>query len=60
VTIAVIRDAGYATRLRPLTDTIPKQLLPVGGRPMVDWILDKIRAAGIDDEIGRASCRERV
>jgi len=40
---ALILAAGYATRLRPLTDTIPKQLLPVGGRPMVDLILEKIR-----------------
>jgi len=47
--VALILAAGYATRLRPLTDTIPKQLLPVGGRPMVDWILDKIHDAGIDD-----------
>ena len=46
---ALILAAGYATRLRPLTDSIPKQLLPVGGRPMVDWILDKIREAGIAD-----------
>jgi glucose-1-phosphate thymidylyltransferase len=46
---ALILAAGYATRLRPLTDTVPKQLLPVGGRPMVDWILDKIREAGIAD-----------
>ncbi|HZC30576.1 MAG TPA: nucleotidyltransferase family protein [Gaiellaceae bacterium] len=41
--------AGYATRLRPLTDELPKQLLPVGGRPMVDWILDKIRETDIDE-----------
>jgi glucose-1-phosphate thymidylyltransferase len=41
---ALILAAGYATRLRPLTDDLPKQLLPVGGRPMVDWILEKIRA----------------
>jgi len=46
---AVILAAGYATRLRPLTDAIPKQLLPVGGRPMLDWILEKIRDAGIED-----------
>jgi glucose-1-phosphate thymidylyltransferase len=47
--VALILAAGYATRLSPLTDGVPKQLLPVGGRPMVDWILDKIREAGIDD-----------
>jgi glucose-1-phosphate thymidylyltransferase len=39
---ALILAAGYATRLQPLTDTIPKQLLPVGGRPMVDWIVDRV------------------
>ena len=46
---ALILAAGYATRLSPLTDDMPKQLLPVGGRAIVDWILDKIREAGIDD-----------
>ena len=46
---ALILAAGYATRLSPLTDNLPKQLLPVGGRPIVDWILDKVRAAGIPD-----------
>lgn len=48
---AVILAAGYATRLRPLTDSVPKQLLPVGGRPMLDWILDKVRAVGEVDEV---------
>ena len=46
---ALLLAAGYATRLRPLTDMLPKQLLPVGGRPMVDWIVGKIREAGIDE-----------
>lgn len=40
---AVILAAGYATRLRPLTDDIPKHLLPVGDRPMLDWVLEKVR-----------------
>jgi glucose-1-phosphate thymidylyltransferase len=40
---ALILAAGYATRLSPLTENIPKHLLPVGGRPMVDYVLDRIR-----------------
>src|SRR5712691_4953800 len=46
---ALILAAGYATRLRPLTDSILKQLLPVGGRPMVDWILDRITETSADE-----------
>jgi len=39
---AVILAAGYATRLQPLTNDVPKHLLPVGGRPMLDWVLDRV------------------
>jgi glucose-1-phosphate thymidylyltransferase len=46
---AIILAGGYATRLRPLTDTTAKPLLPVGGRPMIDWILDRVRGV---EEIG--------
>ena len=47
---AIILAGGYATRLRPLTDDLSKCLLPVGGKPMVDWILEGIRAVdGIDE-----------
>ncbi len=39
---ALILAAGYATRLYPLTKTRPKPLLPVAGRPMMEWILDRL------------------
>ena len=48
---AVILAAGYATRLRPLTDDVPKHLLPVGGRPMLDWVLDRVREVSEVDAI---------
>jgi glucose-1-phosphate thymidylyltransferase len=47
----VILAAGYATRLRPLTDSTPKPLLPVGGRPIVDWIVENARAVTEVDEV---------
>jgi glucose-1-phosphate thymidylyltransferase len=40
---AVVLAAGYATRLYPLTKTVAKPLLSVGGRPMIDHLLDRIR-----------------
>ena len=40
---ALILAAGYATRLYPLTLTHPKPLLPIGGRPLLDWILERVR-----------------
>ena len=48
---ALLLAGGYATRLRPLTDRVAKPLLPVGGRPMVDWIVDRIVEAGITDDV---------
>jgi glucose-1-phosphate thymidylyltransferase len=39
----VLLCAGYATRLYPLTENTPKPLLPVGGRPMLEWILDRVK-----------------
>ena len=48
---AIILAGGYATRLQPLTDDLSKCLLPVGGRPMVDWILDRVRRAEEIDEV---------
>ena len=45
---AIILAAGYATRLRPLTDSIAKQLLGIGGRPMLDWVCDKVEEVTSD------------
>jgi glucose-1-phosphate thymidylyltransferase len=39
---AIVLAAGYATRLYPITKTVAKPLLPVGGRPMLDHLLDRI------------------
>jgi glucose-1-phosphate thymidylyltransferase len=48
---AIILAAGYATRLRPLTETWAKELLPVGGRPIIDRILDKVAEVDDVDEV---------
>jgi glucose-1-phosphate thymidylyltransferase len=48
---ALILAAGYATRLRPLTDSFPKMLLPLAERPMLDYLLDRIREVEEIEEI---------
>ena len=48
---ALILAAGYATRLRPLTDSWAKELLPVGGRPIIDRIVDNLADVAEVDEV---------
>ena len=45
---ALIFAAGRGERMRPLTDTTPKPLLPAGGKPLIVWHLEKLAAAGVN------------
>jgi NDP-sugar pyrophosphorylase family protein len=45
---AILLAAGRGKRQRPYTDTIPKPLLPVGGRPTLDYVLSAVKRAGIE------------
>ena len=42
---------GEGTRLRPLTLTTPKQMLPVGGRPMIERVLEHLAGHGVDEAV---------
>jgi len=48
---AMVLAAGYGTRLKPLTDRRPKPLIPVAGKPMIEYALGKLRAYGIKEVI---------
>jgi mannose-1-phosphate guanylyltransferase len=48
---AVLLVGGFGTRLRPLTDTTPKQMLPVVDRPMIEWVVGHLVDNGIDDVV---------
>ena len=46
---AVVMAGGLGTRLRPLTNTVPKPLLQVGGKAIIDHNIDRLRKFGVDD-----------
>jgi hypothetical protein len=51
----MILAAGRGERMRPLTDRTPKPLLPVAGKPLVVWHLERLARAGIRDLVGGRS-----
>ena len=48
---AMILAAGLGQRMRPLTDHLPKPLLSVGGKPLLQYHLENLRGAGVDEVI---------
>lgn len=48
---AMIFAAGLGTRLKPLTDTLPKALVPVCGKPLIEHVARKLQASGIDEAV---------
>jgi UTP--glucose-1-phosphate uridylyltransferase len=56
----VIVAAGYGTRFLPVTKTVPKELLPVGTKPSIAYIVEEFIASGIDDIVIISSRRKKA
>jgi len=48
---AMIFAAGLGTRLKPLTDTMPKALVPIAGKPLLQHTIEKLKLSGFDEII---------
>jgi len=47
----MVLAAGLGTRMRPFTDTLPKPLVPLAGKPLLDHVLDRLAASGVETAI---------
>jgi len=56
----VIVAAGYGTRFLPVTKTVPKELLPVGTKPSIAYIVEEFLASGIEDIVIISSRRKKA
>ena len=51
ITQAIIPLAGQGTRLLPFTSVLPKELMPINGKPVIEYILDECIKSGINEII---------
>ena len=57
---AVIIAAGEGKRLRPITSTIPKPMIPVGGKPLLEHTILSLKRAGITEILIIVGYREEI
>ena len=49
--LSFVFAAGMGTRLKPITDTMPKALVPVGGKPLIEHVMTKLKASGFTEAV---------